>query len=120
MLPTATGERILLSNRHEAGAAMTDEIHLRHLEEFAEAAYDKMYDAGSPSGATALYSDANGALHRPRPPARPRRRRDETREAARAHQGRVQVAVHLSSARPHGSTTTAAWANSFPLMLRCS
>jgi hypothetical protein len=42
--------------------AMTDEAHLRQLEEFAEAAYDKMYDAGSPSGATALYSDAKEAL----------------------------------------------------------
>jgi hypothetical protein len=62
MLPTATGERILFSNWHEAGAAMTDEIHLRHLEAFAEAAYDKMYDAGSPSGAAALYSDAKEAL----------------------------------------------------------
>jgi len=41
---------------------MTDGAHLRHLEEFAEAAYDKMYDAGSPSGATALYSDAKEAL----------------------------------------------------------
>jgi hypothetical protein len=42
--------------------AMTDEAHLRQLEEFAEAAYDKMYDASSPSGATALYSDAKEAL----------------------------------------------------------
>jgi len=39
-----------------------DEAHLRHLEEFAEAAYDKMYDAGSPSGANAFYSDAKEAL----------------------------------------------------------
>ena len=42
---------------------MTDEeAHLRSLEDLAEAAYDKMYDAGSPSGATALYSDAKEAL----------------------------------------------------------
>jgi hypothetical protein len=41
---------------------MTDEAYLRQLEEFAEAAYDKMYDAGSPSGATALYSNAKEAL----------------------------------------------------------
>ena len=41
---------------------MTDETCLRHLEEFAEAAYDKMYDAGLPSGATALCSDAKEAL----------------------------------------------------------
>jgi hypothetical protein len=39
-----------------------DEAHLRHLEEFAEAAYDKMYDAGSPSGANAFYSDTKEAL----------------------------------------------------------
>jgi len=39
-----------------------DEAHLRHLEEFAEAAYDKMYDAGSPSGANTFYSDAKEAL----------------------------------------------------------
>jgi len=42
--------------------ATTDEAQLRHLEAFAEAAYDKMYDAGSASGATALYSDAKEAL----------------------------------------------------------
>ena len=41
---------------------MTDETHLRQLEDFAEAAYDKMYDAGSPSSATALYCDAKEAL----------------------------------------------------------
>ncbi len=41
---------------------MTDEELLHHLEELAEAAYDKMYDAGSPSGATAFYSDAKEAL----------------------------------------------------------
>ncbi|HLL27490.1 MAG TPA: hypothetical protein VKT73_07545 [Xanthobacteraceae bacterium] len=41
---------------------MTDKAHLRQLEEFAEAAYDRMYDAGSPSGATALYSDVKEAL----------------------------------------------------------
>jgi len=41
---------------------MTDETHLHHLEAFAEAAYDKMYDAGSPNGATAFYSDAKEAL----------------------------------------------------------
>ena len=37
---------------------MTDEAHLRRLEELAEAAYDQMYDAGSPRGAAAFYSDA--------------------------------------------------------------
>ncbi len=41
---------------------MSDETRLRQLEEFAEAAYDKMYDAGSPSGATACYSDAKETL----------------------------------------------------------
>jgi hypothetical protein len=41
---------------------MTDGAQLRHLEEYAEAACDKMYDAGSPSGATALYSDAKEPL----------------------------------------------------------
>jgi hypothetical protein len=41
---------------------MTDETRLQQLEKFAEAAYDKMYDAGSPSAATALYSDAKEAF----------------------------------------------------------
>jgi hypothetical protein len=36
---------------------------LRRLEAFAEDAYDRMYDAGNPSGATALYSDAKEALY---------------------------------------------------------
>jgi len=48
--------------RLSAMASMTDETHLHHPEAFAEAAYDKMYDAGSPSGATAFYSDAKEAL----------------------------------------------------------
>jgi hypothetical protein len=83
MLPTATGERILFINRHEAGAAMTDEIHLRHLEAFAEAAYDKMYDAGSPSGATALYSDAKEALADAIGLARRLRRAEDVRTGSR-------------------------------------
>jgi hypothetical protein len=40
----------------------TDETHLHRLEAVAEAAYDEMYDAGSPSGAAAFYSEAKDAL----------------------------------------------------------
>jgi hypothetical protein len=42
---------------------MNDAERLAWLEAQAEAAYDKMYDAGNPSDATALYSDAKEALH---------------------------------------------------------
>jgi len=42
---------------------MDDAERLAWLEAQAEAAYDKMYDARSPSDATALYSDAKEALH---------------------------------------------------------
>ena len=42
---------------------MDDAERLAWLEAQTEAAYDKMYDARSPSDATALYSDAKEALH---------------------------------------------------------
>ena len=42
---------------------MTDQERLDNLEAQAEAAYDKMYDAGDPSGAAVCYSDAKEALY---------------------------------------------------------
>ncbi len=42
---------------------MTDRERLAFLERQAEEAYDRMYDAHSPSAATACYSDAKEALY---------------------------------------------------------
>ena len=42
---------------------MTERERMTFLERQAEEAYDRMYDARSPSEATALYSDAKEALY---------------------------------------------------------
>ena len=42
---------------------MTERERMTFLERQAEEAYDRMYDARSPSDATALYSDAKEALY---------------------------------------------------------
>jgi hypothetical protein len=52
-----------MHNPNGGGAtAMTQRERMTFLESEAEAAYDRMYDAHSPSEATACYSDAKAAL----------------------------------------------------------